>query len=69
MKPVATCSEIEINQLLTYIERRTSDSERSLIQADEIPVVVNRLFQRLIWQYPCLDQFLQEILDDLRFGG
>lgn len=58
----------EINRLLTYIGQNTIDSERSPIQPDEIPAVVNCLIQRLIWQYPHLDQVLQEILDDLRYG-
>lgn len=60
--------EHEIHRLLIYIEQNTSDSERSPIQPDEIPFVVNCLIQRLIWQHSCLDQVLQEILDDLRFG-
>ncbi|MEP0915363.1 hypothetical protein NC981_00910 [Leptolyngbya sp. DQ-M1] len=64
----SACPAIEINRLLTYIGQNTRDSERSLIQADEIPAVVNCLIQRLIWQHPHLDQVLQEILDDLRYG-
>lgn len=62
------CPAIEINRLLTYIGQNTIDSERSLIQLDEVPAVVNCLIQRLIWQHPHLDQVLQEILDDLRYG-
>ncbi len=58
----------EINRLLTYIGQNTLDSERMPIQSDEIPAVVNCLIQRLIWQQRHLDQVLQEILDDLRFG-
>lgn len=64
----SSCPAIEINRLLTYIGQNTIDSERSLIQPDEIPAVVNCLIQRLIWQHPHLDQVLQEILDDLRYG-
>lgn len=64
----SACPAIEINRLLTYIGQNTLDSERSLIQPDEIPAVVNCLIQRLIWQHPHLDQVLQEILDDLRYG-
>lgn len=64
----SACPAIEINRLLTYIAQNTLDSERVLIQSDEIPAVVNCLIQRLIWQQPHLDQVLQEILDDLRFG-
>lgn len=64
----SSCPAIEINRLLTYIGQNTIDSERSPIQPDEIPAVVNCLIQRLIWQQPCLDQVLQEILDDLRFS-
>lgn len=64
----SSCPVIEINRLLTYIGQNTIDSERSPIQQDEIPAVVNCLIQRLIWQQPCLDQVLQEILDDLRFS-
>lgn len=64
----SSCPVIEINRLLTYIGQNTIDSERSPIQPDEIPAVVNCLIQRLIWQQPCLDQVLQEILDDLRFS-
>jgi hypothetical protein len=64
----SSCPEIEINRLLTYIGQNTIDSERSLIQPNEIPAVVNCLIQRLIWQHPHLDQVLQEILDDLRYG-
>lgn len=64
----SSCSEIELDRLLTYIAENTQDSERSPIQANEIPAVVNCLIQRLIWQQPHLDQVLQEILDDLRFS-
>lgn len=64
----SSCSMIEINRLLTYIAQNTTDSEHSPIQQDEIPAVVNCLIQRLVWQHPHLDQVLQEILDDLRFG-
>lgn len=64
----SACPAIEINRLLTYIGQNTRDSERSPIQTDEIPAVVNCLIQRLVWQHPHLDQVLQEILDDLRYG-
>ncbi|MGG6268536.1 hypothetical protein ACQ4M3_25430 [Leptolyngbya sp. AN03gr2] len=64
----SACPVIEINRLLTYIGQNTADSEQSLIQPDEVPAVVNCLIQRLVWQHPHLDQVLQEILDDLRYG-
>ena len=64
----SSCPAIEINRLLTYIGQNAIDSERSPIQPDEIPAVVNCLIQRLVWQHPHLDQVLQEILDDLRYG-
>lgn len=57
-----------IEQLLTYIEQTAIDSENIPIASDEVAIVANLLIQRLVLQHACLDQTIQEILDDLRFS-
>ena len=57
----------EVNQLIDYVRHHAVDSEQTPICSDEISIVTNRLIQQLIWNYPYLDQVLQEVLDDLRF--
>lgn len=57
-----------MEQLLIYIQETAIDSERTPIAPDEVAIVANLIIQRLVLQHPCLDQTVQEILDDLRFS-
>ena len=57
----------EVDRLLMYIQNRAIDSEGSRVLADEVPIVTNLVIQQLVWRYPCLDQIIQELLDNLRF--
>ncbi|GAP99756.1 hypothetical protein [Leptolyngbya sp. NIES-2104] len=59
----------EVEQLLNYIEQTAIDSESTPIAPDEVEIVTNLIIQRLVLQHPCLDQTIQEILDDLRFSA
>lgn len=58
----------KVRQLLDYIERSTVDSEHGLIRAEEVSDVANLVIDQLIFKHPHLDQILQELLDELRFG-
>lgn len=57
----------ELNRLVAYIGQHSVDSEQVPITPEEIPIVTNQLLRQLIWNYPCLDELLQELLDELRF--
>ncbi|NET33341.1 MAG: hypothetical protein F6K19_15195 [Cyanothece sp. SIO1E1] len=57
----------EVNRLLTHIQASVIDSEQTPIRPEEVPVIANLLIEQLIWQYPYLDQVLQELLDNLHF--
>lgn len=57
-----------MKHLLIYIQETAIDSEHTPIAPDEVAIVANLTIQRLVLQYPFLDQTIQEILDDLRFS-
>jgi hypothetical protein len=59
---------IEVSRLISYVSQHTVDSEQTPIRPDEIPTIVNQLIERLIWEYPCLNEVLQELLDELHFS-
>jgi hypothetical protein len=59
----------EVEQLLNYIEQTAIDSESTPIAPDEVEIVTHLVIQRLVLQHPCLDQTIQETLDDLRFSA
>ncbi len=57
----------EVDRLLTYIRESVVDSENKPITPPEVLSVANHLIRQRIWDDPCLQQRLQDILDDLRF--
>ncbi|MCU0550563.1 MAG: hypothetical protein MUC48_14535 [Leptolyngbya sp. Prado105] len=62
----SSCGAME--ELLVYIEQTAIDSESTPIAPDEVAIVADLIIQRLVLRHPCLDQTVQEILDDLRFS-
>jgi hypothetical protein len=57
----------EVQRLISYIEQTAIDSEQMPIQPQEVGSVTHQVIQRLIWDAACLDQIVQEILDNQRF--
>jgi hypothetical protein len=57
----------EVQRLMSYIEQNAVDSERMPIQPEEVVSVTNQVIQRLVWGADCLDQVVQEVLDNQRF--
>ena len=57
----------EVDRLLTYIRESAVDSESRPITPPEVLSVANHLIRQRIWDDPGLKQWLQEVLDELRF--
>jgi hypothetical protein len=62
-----TQSLAEVDRLLKHIQVTALDSEQTPIAAAEVPTIANAVVKRLVWGNPCLDQVVQEELDELRF--
>jgi hypothetical protein len=57
----------EVHRLIQHIQHTAIDSENTPITSQEVAAVSNRVIHALVWQYPHLNQVIQESLDDLRF--
>lgn len=62
-----TFSLTEVDRLLSHIQATAIDSEQASITPGEVPVIANAVVRRLVWGDPCLNQVIQEELDELRF--
>jgi hypothetical protein len=58
---------LEIQRLLTYLQRQAVDSHNILITPEEITTLASCLIERLVFQSPLLDEIIQEELDNLRY--
>ncbi len=63
----STANLTEVNRLLNHIESTAIDSEQTPVTPGEIPVVADAVVKRLVLGNSCLDQLVQEELDELRF--